>query len=501
MPNEKPRSAITPTRADDYAEWYQQVIKAAELAENSLVRGCMVIKPWGMALWENMQRALDARFKETGHENAYFPLFIPLSLLQKEADHVEGFAKECAVVTHHRLKAGPDGRLVPDGELEEPLIVRPTSETIISEAFSRWIQSYRDLPLLINQWNNVVRWEMRPRLFLRTAEFLWQEGHTAHATADDGMAETKQMLGIYEQFARTYLAIPVVPGEKTSGERFPGAVATMTIEALMQDRKALQLGTSHFLGQNFAKAKGIKYLSKEGKQEFVWTTSWGVSTRLIGGLIMTHADDNGMVMPPMIAPTQVQIMPLARGAETDAETLEYARKLETALRGAQFGGGPIRVKIDNRTDKTPDRIWRCIKMGVPLRVDIGQREAKAGTVSYERRDQPPKTGKTVAFDEFVAQAPQLLAEIQQALFDRASKSQDEATADVKSVDDFRAFFREDAPGGFARCFAADDPSYRPLLEELKVTPRVIAFQTMDQKGECIFTKKPDAPLVLFARAY
>src|SRR3954464_8977227 len=303
----KPKTAITPTREDNYSEWYQQVIRAADLAETSPVRGCMVIKPWGYALWESMQRVLDQMFKDTGHQNAYFPLFIPLSFLQKEAAHVEGFAKECAVVTHHRLELNAEGKLVPTGELEEPLIVRPTSETIIGDAFARWVQSYRDLPLLINQWANVVRWEMRTRMFLRTTEFLWQEGHTAHATRQEAVEETMKMLGVYAEFAEKFMAIPVFQGEKTAGERFPGAVQTFCIEAMMQDRKALQAGTSHFLGQNFAKASGIQFTDANNQMAHAWTTSWGVSTRLVGGMIMTHADDDGMVCPPKMAPQQIVI--------------------------------------------------------------------------------------------------------------------------------------------------------------------------------------------------
>src|SRR3954469_17828445 len=301
----KPKTAITPTREDNYSEWYQQVIRAADLAENSAVRGCMVIKPWGYALWESMQRVLDQMFKDTGHQNAYFPLFIPLSFLQKEAAHVEGFAKECAVVTHHRLELNSEGKLVPTGELDEPLIVRPTAETIIGDAFSRWVQSYRDLPLLINQWANVVRWEMRTRMFLRTTEFLWQEGHTAHATSEEAVEETMRMLGVYAEFAEKWMALPVIQGEKTAGERFPGAVQTYCIEAMMQDRKALQAGTSHFLGQNFAKASGIEFQNDQGQVVHAWTTSWGVSTRLIGAMIMAHADDDGMVGPPRLAPEHV----------------------------------------------------------------------------------------------------------------------------------------------------------------------------------------------------
>jgi len=306
----KHKTAIVPTREENYPEWYQQVVRAAEMAENSDVRGCMVIKPWGYAVWENMQAVLDAEFKRTGHKNAYFPLFIPKSFLEKEAEHVEGFAKECAVVTHHRLEDDGQGGLKPAGELEEPLIVRPTSETIIGAAFARWVESYRDLPLLINQWANVVRWELRTRLFLRTAEFLWQEGHTAHATADEAVAETKQMHDVYADFAEDVMAMPVIKGEKTAGERFPGAVQTFTIESMMQDRKALQAGTSHFLGQNFAKAQDIMYLSDEGQREHCWTTSWGVSTRLVGGVILTHSDDDGLVVPPRLAPAHVVILPI-----------------------------------------------------------------------------------------------------------------------------------------------------------------------------------------------
>src|SRR6188768_2063547 len=339
----KPKTAITPTRDENYSEWYQQVIAGADLAENSPVRGCMIIKPWGYTLWENMQRALDDMFKATGHENAYFPLFIPLSFFQKEAAHVEGFAKECAVVTHHRLAVGPDGKLVPAGELEEPLVVRPTSETIIGDAFARWVESYRDLPLLINQWANVVRWEMRTRLFLRTAEFLWQEGHTAHETEAEARAETDKMLGVYAEFARDYLAIPVFTGEKTEGERFPGAVQTLCIEAMMQDRKALQAGTSHFLGQNFAKSSGIRFLSRENKEELAWTTSWGVSTRLVGTLIMVHADDDGMIVPPRLAPTHVVILPVTPKPETREAVLKAARELAEKIREQSFNRGTVEV--------------------------------------------------------------------------------------------------------------------------------------------------------------
>src|SRR6478609_5753022 len=328
------KTAITPTRADDYPEWFQQVIKAADLAENSDVRGCMVIKPWGWAIWENIQQGLDGMFKATGHENAYFPLFIPLSFLQKEADHVEGFAKECAVVTHHRLVPNAEGKLIPDpnSQLDEPLIVRPTSETIIGSMYAKWVQSYRDLPILINQWANVVRWEMRTRLFLRTAEFLWQEGHTAHATESEAVKETRKMLDVYADFAENWMAVPVIKGEKTAGERFPGADRTYSIEAMMQDRKALQAGTSHFLGQNFARASNIQFLGADGAQQFAWTTSWGVTTRLIGAILMTHSDDDGFVLPPRLAPQHVVIVPIFRSDDEKARVLEYCRKVAAELR-------------------------------------------------------------------------------------------------------------------------------------------------------------------------
>ncbi|MEJ7599967.1 MAG: aminoacyl--tRNA ligase-related protein, partial [Kofleriaceae bacterium] len=377
----KARTAITPTRCDNYSEWYQEVIKAADLAENSDVRGCMVIKPWGYALWENIQRALDDMFKATGHVNAYFPLFIPLSYLEKEAAHVEGFAKECAVVTHHRLEAR-DGKLVPVGPLEEPLVVRPTSETIIGASFAKWVQSYRDLPLLINQWANVVRWEMRTRLFLRTAEFLWQEGHTAHATSEEAVEETMKMLGVYAEFAETFMAMPVIQGEKTAGERFPGAVRTYCIEAMMQDCKALQAGTSHFLGQNFAKASNIKFLSDQNTQEFAWTTSWGVSTRLIGAMIMTHADDDGMVMPPRLAAAHVTIIPVTPKPEDHDRVIAYCKALKTELEATLYAGAKVRVILDERDVRGGEKAWQWVKKGVPIRVEIGPRDLEKDAVFY-----------------------------------------------------------------------------------------------------------------------
>ncbi len=373
MNKAKIRTAIEPTRADNYPEWYQSVLKAADLAEHSSVRGCMVIKPWGYSLWENIQRVLDAKFKETGHQNAYFPLFIPLSFLEKEAQHIEGFAKECAVVTHHRLEKGADGKLVPAGELEEPLVVRPTSEMIIGHSFSKWVESYRDLPLLINQWANIVRWEMRTRMFLRTTEFLWQEGHTAHATAEEAETETMRMLEVYANFCHDYLAIPVIRGEKTPTERFPGAVATYTIEAMMQDRKALQAGTSHFLGQNFSHSCNISFTNEEGEREFAWTTSWGTTTRLIGAMIMTHSDDDGLVLPPKIASGHLVLIPVIHQEERKAAVLSYCEALAAELRRVPFDGQPLKVIVDARDLRSGEKNWHWIKKGIPLRLEIGER--------------------------------------------------------------------------------------------------------------------------------
>src|SRR5476651_663991 len=363
-----PQNAISPIRANDFPEWYQAVITAADMAENSEVRGCMVIKPWGYGIWELMQAQLDKMFKATGHKNAYFPLFIPLSYLEKEAEHVAGFAKECAIVTHHRLEVNAEGKLVPTGKLSEPLVVRPTSETIIGAAYAKWVQSYRDLPLLLNQWANVVRWEMRPRIFLRTTEFLCQEGHTAHETEAEALHETRRMLDVYETFARDHLAIPVLTGSKSASERFPGAVDTLCIEAMVQDRKAVQAGTSHFLGQNFAKASGIKYLSREGKQEHAWTTSWGVSTRLIGALIMAHADDDGLVLPPRIAAAHAVIIPITPKEETRAAVLEACEKLAASLREQRFHGVPLEIEVDARDVGGGVKSWEWIKKGIPLRI-------------------------------------------------------------------------------------------------------------------------------------
>src|SRR6202165_990440 len=389
------KTAITPRREEDFPEWYQQVIRAAELAEPSDVRGCMVIRPWGYGIWENMQRQLDAMFRATGHRNAYFPLFIPLSYFAKEAEHVEGFAKECAVVTHTRLEVDADGKMKPASPLNEPLVVRPTSESIIGASYAKWVQSYRDLPILINQWANVVRWEMRPRLFLRTTEFLWQEGHTVHETEAEARAETKQMLDVYEKFVRDHLAIPVYSGEKSESERFPGAVQTLSIEVMVQDRKAIQAGTSHFLGQNFSRASGIQFQNREGKQEFGWTTSWGMSTRLIGTVIMAHADDDGLVLPPRIAPIHIVILPITPKEDTRARVLEAAEKLGAELRALMYFGSPLEVEVDQRDLGGGLKNWEWIKKGVPLRVELGPRDLESGNVAVSRRDQPVKAKEFV----------------------------------------------------------------------------------------------------------
>ena len=424
-----PKNAISPTRDQDYPQWYQQVVKAADLAENSPVRGCMVIKPWGYGIWENMQRVLDRRFKDTGHENAYFPVFIPKSFLEKEAEHVDGFAKECAVVTHHRLEPGPDGGLVPAGELEEALIVRPTSETIIGDAFSRWVQSYRDLPLKINQWANVVRWELRTRLFLRTTEFLWQEGHTAHADKEEALEETRLMLDVYAEFAEKVMAMPVIKGEKTIGERFPGADVTYSIEAMMQDRKALQAGTSHFLGQNFSKAQEIKFQDKDGGESFAWTTSWGVSTRLVGALIMTHSDDDGLVLPPRLAPKHIVILPIIRDDDTSGKVMEYCQSLMNELKGLTYHGYPMEAFIDDRDLRGGEKKWYHVKRGVPIRIEVGARDIEKDSVFVGRRDQPKSYG--VSRSDFVKDVVKTLDEMQQGMFDRALAMREENTRSIK----------------------------------------------------------------------
>jgi len=502
------KTAITPTRAENYPEWYQQVVKAADLAELSPVRGCMVIKPWGYSLWENMQRVLDAMFKATGHVNAYFPLFIPISFLQKEAEHVEGFAKECAVVTHHRLEADKDGKLVPASPLEEPLVVRPTSETIIGAMFAKWVQSYRDLPLLINQWANIVRWEMRTRLFLRTTEFLWQEGHTAHATEAEAMAETDKMLKVYAKFAEEYMAMPVIMGEKTASERFPGAVSTYSIEAMMQDRKALQSGTSHFLGQNFSKASGIKFLDQGGQETFAWTTSWGVSTRLVGGLVMTHADDDGLVLPPRLAPAHVVVLPILHKEETRAQVMEYCRNVVQGLKAINYHGSPLQVELDAREGRGGEKVWGWIKKGIPLRIEVGPRDMAADSVALARRDKPHKEIKIIKHAELASEIPQILDDMQANLLKRARELREANTRTIDTREDFYSFFtpknkeQPEIHGGFALAhWSGEQEVEEKVKNDLGVTIRCIPFDSPSGEGRCVISGKPSRQRVIFAKAY
>jgi prolyl-tRNA synthetase len=497
------KTAIQPTREQDYPEWYQQIIKAADLAENSPVRGCMVIKPWGYQLWENMQRALDDMFKATGHQNAYFPLFIPMSFLEKEAEHVEGFAKECAVVTHHRLEPDPDGGLRPAGKLEEPLIVRPTSETIIGATYAKWVQSHRDLPILINQWANVVRWEMRTRMFLRTAEFLWQEGHTVHATSEEAIEETERMIDVYADFAENWMAMPVIIGSKTAAERFPGAVETLSIEAMMQDRKALQAGTSHFLGQNFSRAQEIVFQDDDGERQFAWTTSWGVSTRLVGALIMTHSDDDGLVLPPRLAATQIVILPIYRDDAQRADVMAYVDSLKNELSAQQFAGAPIRVEVDDRDIRGGEKKWHHVKRGVPIRLEIGPKDIEKNSVFMGRRDHPKSQG--IGRGELVATIANILTEMQQALFDRATQLRENNSTEITTEADFRNFFtaknENEIHGGFAHCHFANEDDLEPLLKELKVTVRCIPRDNNDVAGTCFYSGKPAQRKAIFAKAY
>jgi prolyl-tRNA synthetase len=498
---------ITP-RANDYSQWYIDIVKQAQLAENAAVRGCMVIKPTGYALWENMQRGLDRLFKETGHVNAYFPLFIPKSFLAREEEMAEGFAKECAVVTHYRLKAEKGKGLVidPEAKLDEELIVRPTSETIIWNTYKDWIQSYRDLPLLINQWANVVRWEMRTRLFLRTAEFLWQEGHTAHATEAEAREETRTMLEVYRRFAEEWMAMPVLTGPKSEGQKFPGAVETLCIEAMMQDGRALQAGTSHFLGQNFAKAFDVTFTNREGKREFAWATSWGVSTRLIGGLIMTHSDDNGLVVPPRLAPTHVVICPMGRSDAERAPAIEAAEALAREIRAIPrdefYGYEPIQVKIDTTFDKQPGfRFAEYELRGVPVRVELGPKDLEKQACVVARRDVPGKEGKQVGVPLAGAamHIDGLLREIQAGLLDRARKFRDSRIRSVDNYDDFKAAIEE--PGFLLAHWDGKRETEDAIQQETKATIRCIPFAGDDSPGSCVKTGRPSARRVIFARAY
>ncbi len=497
------KTAITPTREQDFAQWYQAVIEGAAMADNSPVRGCMVIKPWGYALWEKMQKILDAKFKATGHENAYFPLLIPLSFLAKEAEHVEGFAKECAVVTHHRLEM-IDGKLVPSPEakLEEPFVIRPTSETIIGDSFSKWVQSYRDLPILINQWANVMRWEMRTRMFLRTSEFLWQEGHTVHATEQDAKEETMRMLDVYEWFMQEYLAMPILKGEKTPEERFAGAENTYTVEAMMQSKKALQAGTSHFLGQHFAKASDIKFSNQNGEIEYAYTTSWGVSTRMIGGLIMTHSDDDGLVLPPKIAPKHVVILPFL-GRENEAVVLEYCENLKKQLELLSYDEGKIEVVIDKSEKGNGPKYWDWVRKGIPLRMEVGGKEMEKNGFTLSRRDQDSSQKNFVAMAE-LGKIPEILEEMQQNIFSKAKNFRDAHITEITSLDGLKKHF-ENEDAGFALCYSSAeiDETREKLLKELKVTARCIpfVFNQNNPESKCIFTEKTTTLKIVYARAY
>ncbi len=485
------------TREENYSQWYNDIVIKADLAENSAVRGCMVIKPYGYAIWEKMQAALDKMFKDTGHVNAYFPLFIPKSFLSKEAAHVEGFAKECAVVTHYRLMNDPNGKGVivdPDAKLEEELIVRPTSETIIWSTYKGWIQSYRDLPLLVNQWANVVRWEMRTRLFLRTAEFLWQEGHTAHATAQEAIEETERMLDVYADFAENFMAIPVIKGIKTENERFAGALNTYCIEAMMQDGKALQAGTSHFLGQNFAKAFDVKFTSKEGKLDYVWATSWGVSTRLMGALIMTHSDDKGLVLPPKLAPFQVVIVPIYRSDEEFTRVCDAGKSIKKELE--RFG---VSVKLDDRDTQKPGfKFAEHEFRGVPIRIAIGPRDLENGTVEVARRDTLEK--EVLQITDLSTKIVHLLEQIQDNLYTRAMDFREAKTHKADNWDEFVALL--DGPGGFIHAhWDGTSETENKIKEMTKATIRCIPLDTKPEEGKCILTGNPSHQRVIFARSY
>lgn len=487
-----------PTRNEDYSQWYIELVKQADLAENSDVRGCMVIKPYGYSIWEKMQQALDKMFKDTGHVNAYFPLFVPKSMFEAEEKNAEGFAKECAIVTHYRLKADPDnkGKLIvdPNAKLEEELVVRPTSEAIIWSTYKKWIQSYRDLPILINQWANVVRWEMRTRLFLRSAEFLWQEGHTAHATKEEAIKETEQMLDVYATFAEEFMAMPVVKGRKSENERFPGALDTYCIEAMMQDGKALQAGTSHFLGQNFAKAFDVKFSNKEGKLEEVWGTSWGVSTRLMGALIMAHSDDDGLIIPPKLAPIHVVIVPIFKSDEEFARISEKAESIAKELRKQGFS-----VKYDNRDTQKPGfKFAEWELKGVPVRIAIGPRDLENGTVEVARRDTKEK--QVMKMDDITSSIPTLLDDIQKNIYQRALKFKTDMTTRVDTFDEFKKVLEE--KGGFiAAHWDGTAETEQKIKGETKATIRCIPLDAVAEEGKCIYSGKPSNRRVLFAMAY
>lgn len=499
MSEKKPLSC---TRQENYAQWYQDVVSVAELAQHSPVRGCMVVRPWGYGIWENIQKYLDRKIKETGHENAYFPLLIPVSSFEKEAQHVSGFATECAVVTHHRLKLNEEtGKLEPEGLLEEPLVIRPTSEMIIGEMFSQWVQSHRDLPLLINQWANVMRWEMRTRLFLRTAEILWQEGHTAHATAQEAQEETLLMLDVYKKMCEELLAIPVIASQKPVFERFPGAVETWTIEALMQDGKALQAGTSHFLGQNFAKACQIRFTNAQEELEYAWTTSWGVTTRLIGAAVMVHSDDNGLVLPPRLAPSQVVILPVLKKGTEDL-VLDACTNIQKQLESSCAFGEPIRARIDSRDIGGGVKNWYWIKKGAPLRIEIGPKDCAAGVVMVSQRlpDQAVSHKIAVPVSELCEFVQTTLVNIQQELLDRATAFRDKSISEVYSAQELDTFITKNDQSGFIMAPLANDHAVEGFLKERGLTARCLVPNT-SRTGTCIATGQHNAPMIYIAKAY
>lgn len=475
-----PKTAITPTRAENFPEWYQSIIKAADMAENAPVRGCMIIKPYGYAVWENIQKNLDRLIKDEDVQNAYFPLLIPLSFIAKEAEHIDGFAKECAVVTHHRLSKNAKGELDTDTEskLTEPFVIRPTSETIIGDAFANWVQSYRDLPLKVNQWANVMRWEMRPRIFLRTSEFLWQEGHNVFETHDAADADARRMLDVYRNFFENYMAVPGFVGTKTPEERFPGAIETYTIEAFMQDGKALQGCTSHNLGQTFSKSSNIKFLDRDGVQKFAWTTSWGLSTRTIGGLIMVHGDDDGMIMPPKLAPHQIRIIPIIHDEGDRAKIIEYCEGVQKRLREKN-----ISVSLDRSEDRTPDKIWGAIKKGYPIRLEIGGREMAEGKTTYARRDLGKEGKATATIDQFVATAQTMLDDMQKDMFARATARMKNIVTDIKSLKEMHDFFAAEKAGGVKIDYAAikGNAEFEALKKEFAITPRCLPFEDGGKK--------------------
>jgi prolyl-tRNA synthetase len=503
------KTAITPTRAQDFPEWYQQVIKAADLAENSETRGCMVIKPWGYGIWELIQQQLDRRFKATGHQNAYFPLLIPLSYLEKEAEHAEGFATECAVVTHHRLEAVKDPvsgktKMIPAGELAEPYVIRPTSETIIGAAFARWIESYRDLPLLINQWANVMRWEMRPRLFLRTAEFLWQEGHTAHETKEEAIAETRMIHGQYEEFLRDHLAIPVIPGEKTENERFPGADMTLTVEAMVQDCKAIQAGTSHYLGQNFSKAQNISFMGRDGTVQHAHTTSWGVSTRMIGTLIMTHSDDDGLILPPRVATQQIVILPITPKEDSRQAVLDACQALAETLRKQTFHGDNLRVIVDARDLNGGVKKWEWIKKGVPIRIEIGPRDLETGKICVQRRDQAISAKEFTEQDSFIQKAKDVLAEIHDSLLARATAFRNAHITPCDNLDAFHAHWTGENPGWLYTPWAGTREQEETLSKQHKITVRCLPISQKSlplTSNTCFLTGQETQTRAIWGRSY